>query len=277
VRRDRPAEELRGVTAKRKGHRELPSLDGVQIKMDRAELHAAELDKAFWSVFPSGTCKTTVEVHDEGRRHVYRADHPPAADPLWGAIAGDAIHNLRTALDHLAHQLVLLSGGQPSGSTAFPILSRPPWTWCDRRKLPVISGGVSEAIRERLDSIQPYQRRHPHDLDALRDLDNIDKHKVIVAITTLSRAHGTTFDPGNPPPGSNTQWKRRPLKHGEVVAVVVYETPYPQPDPHLRFHPQPSFGVGQPLAREDVRIAVKASLRDRVQETIDLFRPIFER
>jgi hypothetical protein len=26
---------------------------------------------------------------------------------------------------------------------------------------------------------------------------DIDKHKVIVAITTLSRAHGTTFDPGN--------------------------------------------------------------------------------
>jgi hypothetical protein len=258
-----------------KRKREQPSLTGVQIKMDRAQAHAHELDKAFWGAFPRGACKTTVEVHDEGRRHVYLADHPPAPDPVWGAIAGDAIHNLRSALDHLAYQLVLLSGGQPTNSTAFPILNRPPRKWCGRRELPVISGGIPEVVRELLDSIQPYQRRYPHDLDALRDLDNIDKHKVIVAVSTASRAHGTTFDPDNPPPESDTQWTRRPLKHGEVVAILIYEAPNPQPDPHLEFIAQPSFGLGQPLAREDVRIILKHSLRARVQEAIDLFKPMF--
>jgi hypothetical protein len=260
---------------KRKLTRQQPSLDGVKIKMARAKLHATELDVAFWRVFPMGTCPTSVEVHDEGRRHIYRADNPPASDPVWGAIAGDAIHNLRTALDHLAHQLVRLCDNDPTNSTAFPILNRPPRKRCGRRKLPTIDGGVSEAIRERLDSIQPYQRRHPHDLDLLRDLDNIDKHKVIVAVSALSRGHGQTYDPENPPPESRTIWKRRPLEHNEVVAILVYETPQPQPDPHLYFHAQPSFGVGQPLAREDIRIVIKHTLRERVQEAIDLFKPLF--
>jgi hypothetical protein len=259
----------------RKRRREQASLDGVKIKMGRAKLHATELDVAFSRVFPSGTCKTTVEVHDEGCRHVYRADHPPPPDPVWGAIAGDAIHNLRSALDHLAHQLVRLCDNDPTTSTAFPILSRPPRQRCGRRKLPTIDGGVSEVIRERLDSIQPYKRRHPHDLDALRDLDNIDKHRVIVAVSALSRGHGQTFDPENPPPESDTIWMRRPLEHNEVVAILVYKTSQPQPDPNLYFHAQPSFGVGQPLAREDIRIVLKHSLPARVQEAIGLFKPLF--
>jgi hypothetical protein len=262
------------MSSKRKRRQEPPSLDGVQIKMDRAHRHAAELDKAFWGAFPLGACKTTVEVHDEGRRHVYRADHPPPPDPVWGAVAGDAIHNLRSALDHLAHQLVRLCDNEPTTSTSFPIHTRPPRQRCGRRKLPTIDGGVSEVIRERLDSIQPYQRRHPHDLDALRDLDNIDKHRVIVAVSTASRAHAMTFDPENPPPESETIWTRHPLKDNEVIAVLVYATPYPQPHPNLEFIAQPSFGL-PPLRGEDIRIVIKASLRDRVQEVIDLFKPMF--
>ncbi len=260
---------------KSKRRRQLPALDGVEIKMARAELHATELDVAFSRVFPGGICPTTVKIHDEGRRHVYRANHPPEPDPVWGAIAGDAIHNLRTALDHLAHQLVLLSGNTPNNRTAFPILNRPPRKWWGRRQLPTIEGGTTEVIRERLDSIQPYHRRHTHDLDALRDLDNIDKHRVIVAVSALSRGHGQTYDPENPPPESKTIWTRKPLKHNEVVGILIYETPQPQADPNLYFHAQPSFGLGQPLAKESIRTAIRLSLRERVQEAINLFKPLF--
>lgn len=36
-------------------------------------------------------------------------------------ISGDLVHNLRSSLDHLAWQLVKVSGGEPGGWTYFPI------------------------------------------------------------------------------------------------------------------------------------------------------------
>ena len=39
----------------------------------------------------------------------------------WSAVAGDAIHNLRSSLDHLACDLVATGGGVVSESTAFPM------------------------------------------------------------------------------------------------------------------------------------------------------------
>jgi hypothetical protein len=38
-----------------------------------------------------------------------------------GVIAGDAVHNLRSALDHLAWQLALLNTAKPHPRTQFPI------------------------------------------------------------------------------------------------------------------------------------------------------------
>lgn len=257
-----------------KQKRTQPNLDGVEIKIDRAYVHTTELHDSFRRVFPRGTCETIVEVHDEGRRHVYRANSPPPPDPYWGAIAGDAIHNLRVALDHLAHQLVLLGGRQPSTSTAFPIERRRPRRLWGAPALPTIKPAVSKEIREILDSVQPYDRRHAYWLNFLRDLDNIDKHRVIVAVSMVSGAHGTTYDPDHPPPESETKWTRRPLVHNEVIGVIIYKTPLSQADPNLQFMPHVAFGDRQPLGGQHV-IGSLHELRWRTEAIIDLFRPMF--
>jgi len=41
------------------------------------------------------------------------------------AAAGDIVHNLRSALDHLAFQLVLAGGHTPTTETAFPVGKSP--------------------------------------------------------------------------------------------------------------------------------------------------------
>jgi hypothetical protein len=263
------------VTPKLKRRRQLPALDSVEVKMKRAGKHAAELDEAFRRMFPRGTCKTTVEVHDDGRRHVYRADHPPAPDPEWNAIIGDAIHNLRSALDHLAHDLVRLCGHQPTTSTQFPILKGPKRSrWC-RRCLPTISGGVSKEIRERLETVQPYKRPHAiYTLASLRDLDNIDKHRTIVAVSMASGAHMTSRPVKHRLSESGTQWTGRPLEHNQVLGIVLYDPPQLQPDPDLEFLPHIAFGIGEPLAKDIVPMALMR-LTERVNEAIDLFRPMF--
>lgn len=254
------------------------TLSGVEIKLERAKAHAQELDTVFSRVFPTGTCETSVEVHDQGRRHVYRAVDPPPVDPKWGAIAGDAIHNLRTALDHLAHQLVFLTGGSPNTDTAFPIQERPARSrWRRRKLLPDINPGVTDQMRGLLKSIQPYERRDTfgRGLKALKDLDNIDKHRVLLSVATSSRRNSTTYDPGHPPPEPDITWTRKPLQHGKEIAILVYEVPLPEPDPNLVFHAQPTFGLGEPFAGEDIRAVIRDLLPEIVEEIIGKFRHLF--
>jgi len=107
------------VSKKRKEQR--PSLDGVRVKVSRAKFHAQALDKELLGLFPNGNYIIAPEIHDNGLCHVFRANQPPEADPSWSAIVGDCLHNLRSALDHLAYQLVRVSGGTPNIHTQFPI------------------------------------------------------------------------------------------------------------------------------------------------------------
>jgi len=49
-----------------------------------------------------------------------KADNPERL----GVLLGDWAHNLRSALDHLMWQLVILYGGTPNRRTQFPIFQR---------------------------------------------------------------------------------------------------------------------------------------------------------
>jgi len=108
----------------RKRRRQPPSLDGVQIKLDRAKLHLKCFDDASRVVVKPDAYTFTVKIGTNGIKHVYITDTGPIPDPAWGAIIGDCAHNIRTALDHIAYQLVR----SPNKKTQFPILDRQPWS-----------------------------------------------------------------------------------------------------------------------------------------------------
>ena len=48
-----------------------------------------------------------------------RVDEQPPV--WWSAIAGDVVHNLRSALDITVRQLVIANNERPTGETGFPI------------------------------------------------------------------------------------------------------------------------------------------------------------
>lgn len=89
-------------------------------------------------------------------------------------LVGECLHNLRSALDHLAWQLVLENGGQPTLKTTYPVLRRTP-------KAPLaVAGGVSDAAIAVIEESQPYQwasewQHHP--LYMLHDLARKDRHR----------------------------------------------------------------------------------------------------
>jgi hypothetical protein len=95
------------------------------------------------------------------------------------AVIGDVVHNLRSALDHLAWQLVEASGGTPRDrpgepQTAFPIRTEAP------RNGLRIHGDVAPPALKVVETLQPYNvlPESPADADLwhLHRLDIIDKH-----------------------------------------------------------------------------------------------------
>lgn len=225
----------------RKRRRQQPSLDSVQIKIDRARFHSDCLVQKFRSLVEGGTDTFTPEIKRDGLEHVYRAKNPPYVTD-WSPIIGDCLHNLRSALDHLAYQLAR----NPNTHTSFPIHSNPPrgpWYRGHKVRLPNISGGIENDVRRILDAVQPYNRRDLNrGLDLLRDLDDIDKHRIIlVAVAVNKNALGTYWGPLEETPQGHFVFPGKALKHHEVFAVVKYTRPQPEPDPNLKFLPHVAF------------------------------------
>ena len=103
-----------------------------------------------------------------------------------GVVVGDIVHNLRSALDHLACQFVISNGNSTSSATAFPIFREDPKsTKKTLSKWSSMTMGMSvEAIRF-IDDCQPYKIRHlpnAHHLTLLSTLSNWDKHHDIHAV-----------------------------------------------------------------------------------------------
>jgi hypothetical protein len=94
---------------------------------------------------------------------------------------GDALHNLRSALDLMYYQIVLSCEGEPSDFTRFPIFEK-------REK---VESWLNSALKKRqitpevffliLDTIKPYTTGNPL-LFALREMNDRDKHKLFIPV-----------------------------------------------------------------------------------------------
>ena len=98
----------------------------------------------------------------------------------WPLLAGDAIQNLRAALDHIVYAA---SGGEEQ--TKFPIFTDPAKF---QQKAPGMLKGVPASVVATIEKAQPY-RNYPPDpaqtmLVRLQDLSNLDKHRTLATIAS---------------------------------------------------------------------------------------------
>jgi len=93
--------------------------------------------------------------------------------------AGDVIQNLRSALDHLANQLVWVGSGlPPSRRVEFPI-AKDAATY-ERNKARQVKGMCPKAIKA-IDALKPYKSGNDL-LWKLHELNNIDKHRALFTV-----------------------------------------------------------------------------------------------
>jgi hypothetical protein len=157
-----------------------------------------------------------LKVHKEPRRD-------------WAAIIGDAVHNLRSALDHLMVALVEFNGGTVTSATEFPIFENV--QSYKAKKSGKVAGASQKAI-DLIDEAKPFKGGNDG-LWLIHKLDIIDKHRTLVAgygsytigYDTLKglRAAGAPIPPGE----SMIAWIRPatpircPLEDGDELYRVA--------------------------------------------------------
>lgn len=95
---------------------------------------------------------------------------------------GDAIHNLRASLDHLAWELVGYDGGTQDRYLQFPI-------YHDRTHFEASCKGMktpSGAIKDMFKAFEAFPGGSGHVLYVIHSLDNADKHTVLTPIIQVS-------------------------------------------------------------------------------------------
>jgi hypothetical protein len=106
----------------------------------------------------------------------------------FSLLAGDLVHNLRSALDYLAYQLVRLDNGKPGRRTAWPIFGEKPVGRSLSRYNAMVKGIKNEDALVMIDWFQPHKKPANllrENLELLAELDNIDKHRLVRPAVTL--------------------------------------------------------------------------------------------
>ena len=150
---------------------------GVFAKLDRADEHMRELRCLLDAHMRRPDLIRGIISYDPVDHKIYpryRVQGLPHKLPVG---AGDVIHNLRSALDHVVWQLVLANGGTPTYRTDLPI-------YTTRRPI-VIAGGISPTTQRLIEAEQPFnahqweqQSRRP--LAMLQYISNVDKHRTLL-------------------------------------------------------------------------------------------------
>jgi hypothetical protein len=161
----------------------------VTSKVARAKKHVNDLQAEVTQFLNTQPYKVSTKRDRQTRKLIYYvASVEPTPDNL-PLIAGDAIQNLLSALDHLAYQIVCCDTGQnppPNpGQIYFPIggISAKEYEAVKVRK---IKGARKETL-DAIDAIKPY--RGGNDLLwSLHGLNNIDKHRLLITVGSRYRS-----------------------------------------------------------------------------------------
>jgi hypothetical protein len=267
-------------------------LEAIDWRLERADEHLAALDRERRAFRDQKNGRVVGEFESDTSTYVFRFDGQ-LPDPRIGLIVGEFAHNLRTALDHLAWQLVLLRGGSPTRSTEFPIEKRR--KWYERRLKRGALRGMSADDRAAIEQVQPYQAGEcaaDTYLALLAWLNNVDKHRFLhigcaMAIKSPIRvSYGSEGEDAGLFP-----WNPIPVKDVRKILDVDYVSPIGSedrtelvrvrfepagPDPQMKMHGDAPVEVALSDPEHALILRDLHAIRQSVGVIVDGFRPRFE-
>lgn len=216
----------------------LPDLRSVKAKLTRAWDHFDALENIISAWMKSDLYGLTKEANADFTEHrlLYWCSKELDLETS-SLIFGDAIHNLRSSLDHLIYAIAICKSGQvspPDGrKLAFPITDSPELfaEFC-RKRLRSFVGDTK--LLTALERVQPHVRKNPQFpplLRQLREFDDADKHRLLqlAVVQCTGWEYCGTF--GDIPPEANPIGfipYDGELKNGTRVVTIIPKCPTPK-------------------------------------------------
>jgi hypothetical protein len=211
-------------------------LDGASSKINRAVHHFNTIDIAIGKMFladnDAGAARHELKANSQ-ELVISLAQEAPL-DPTIPLVVGDAVHNARSAIDHLVFQLALLNKApkEAASKTSFPICLTPgEFKNATKGKLAPF---ITTTSLTEIEKLQPYKTgdKEKDILWVLSQLDIIDKHRLLIIAETQARP--TAFRISAPDGQElfthdtpNSPWK--PSKVGAEVIRFSFSGSVPSP------------------------------------------------
>jgi hypothetical protein len=219
-------------------------LTGVDLKIRRAKRQLANLKELIEATVNPNTYQFRLQYDANTAKHALTVRSVPVISPDWSVIVGEILYNLRSALDHLAWQLVILDGGTPGYKTQFPILKA------------LSKGGLAAAqlrpsIRNSaiLEALERVQRHRGPDgnpaplydspLWQLHRLNIIDKHRLLLVVVCVLDVDNMWWGLDDNDPRPSAELVIEPVEEGATVASFDFHGAEPPKD----FDAHPSLAV----------------------------------
>jgi hypothetical protein len=156
-------------------------LKHVTLKLKRARAHISAFEQQLRAFLEGHPYKVAARSDPETRKPIYYVESAEAVPDCLPRIAGDAIQNLMSALDHLAYQIVCSDTGDnppnPRG-IYFPIADdAAKYEDSKRRRME----GARQQTFDAVDALKPYKGGNDR-LWALHRLNNIEKHRLLLTV-----------------------------------------------------------------------------------------------
>lgn len=211
-------------------------LFGVAAKIGRADYLIEELDgRVNEFLLRLDDEAITSQVGPDHDLHAYRVTmRQPLVPHQIAVLVGDVLHNLRSALDHLARALVVTSGARAvdgSRGTTFPVRDT-------RREHPArLVPSAWPEIDALVDAVQPYNwpdaDRAKHPLLVLHQLNNIDKHRLLHVAVIAGNGRVVFRDRGLHGQPLAVDGKRYFVRMlGDTEQIISVDEPL-EPDPEM--------------------------------------------
>lgn len=233
---------------------------GPFLKTERAEHHINQLEAIFAEV---------VRVSEDA---MLRQTNKNPLEGTWGlggifarhtpTVLGDAIHNLRAALDHAYCVLVKANGHTVKDRVNFPIHPKG-----DRASLKgsidghiAAEAGPSEEIRDYVvDTLQPYKDGAGVKLISLHALDIADKHMVLLPVAHAAKVDTLVLSSGGSISGISF------ISHGKPAIAFPEGVTVNQKESKVSF--DILFGKGQPFELQPI-LPILRDLHAHINEVL---------
>lgn len=246
--------------------------ESSHLKIKRAYRHIQEVEATFKSFLQTDFCRLVIEDDLKTGSQLIKAKSDHAPPPEISLMIGDAIHNLRSALDHAAVQIIHAIPGigkEGRKQAAFPMAA-------DRNNpgshpaYGLIKKSFPDLANLLTDEIGIHDTGEPC-LWTISGLDNIDKHNLLIAAVSVQELQGISlYDKAHNNRFSGITVR---LNEGGTANLIQYGpgkleiTSKGQPAAAIL------FGKGQPLEGKAIipSLLKLAELTSQAIKTLELF------